>query len=800
MGSSRLFMHSNASSASMASKASKASSWRKRYGDRILDIGKPTEFEHGIHVEYNKKNGKFMGLPDVWQETLPSDDILNTNYINPHLVPSSGSKASPPPRTTSNRPANQIGDPYNVKHNVHVQVDKSRVGFTGLPPGWAEILEASGVPKDIIKQHPQTVRKIMQLRMPGSLQEEQKQQQQQAAQRVKQSPSTKENTTLEITRKELPKISSDVVGESNKDEEPPKPSISKLKSRTSSLPFGFAPPTRSRSSRLTKKQSITDLKSTDATDNMGQISPISPDSPLESPILVDLDNKSSPAEDPQKPMPDKNLTVDIGTEAENMACVEPDDEVALDSENLGDIVDSTDPHGIYTNMTHIAEGESGNMYAAKHSLTNRTVAVKIIPRSAEAKMKKIRNELTTMKMSRHPNVVEYITSYLTDTELWVVMECMDVSLADIISVDPEGVPHLSEAQIARITRDILRALCRIHRLNRIHRDIRSDNILFNSRGEVKLADFGHCAQLSVQQPKRSSVVGTPYWMAPEVVKGLDYDAKADIWSLGVLLIEMMDGNPPYVEYPPLRALFLIASNGLPPLKDESRWSEDFIDFYKQCTNPNPSERPVADVLLKHPFVTSGVGTTKDMVALIEETRRLELLQQEAEENEEVDGDGETDPDSEVDDEADVRDENSDKDTAVDNLEAKAGDQATTDQKVDIPENEAVTTDAIAVKAEPVKEDESQLPEKETATIPVFTTKNNAPAESTDSNFMAEMMTMFDGIVSSSSPTSDSGLGVDANHTAKHAAASDSESDIEEGVVKRIQRTTILTSDLTVSRV
>jgi p21-activated kinase 1 len=140
------------------------------------------------------------------------------------------------------------------------------------------------------------------------------------------------------------------------------------------------------------------------------------------------------------------------------------------------------------------------------------VAVKIIPRTAEAKMSKIRNELTTMKMSRHPNVVEYITSYLTETELWVVMECMDVSLADIISISPDEVPHVSEAQIARITRDILRALCRIHRLNRIHRDIRSDNILFNSRGEVKLADFGHCAQLSAQQPKRNSVVGTPYWM------------------------------------------------------------------------------------------------------------------------------------------------------------------------------------------------------------------------------------------------------------------------------------------------
>lgn len=223
----------------------------------------------------------------------------------------------------------------------------------------------------------------MQLRMPGSLQEEQKQQQQQqaAAQKAKKSPATKtvskETTTLEITRKELPKITSDVVGETNKDEEPPKPSISKLKSRTSSLPFGFAPPTRSRSSRLTQKQSITDLKSTDAVSDMDQISPISPDSPLESPMSVDLNIKSSPTEHIPKPMADKNLTVDIGTEPD-IACVEPDNEVALDSENLGDIVDSTDPHGIYTNMTHIAEGESGNMYAAKHSLTNRTVIVETI--------------------------------------------------------------------------------------------------------------------------------------------------------------------------------------------------------------------------------------------------------------------------------------------------------------------------------------------------------------------------------------------------------------------------------------
>lgn len=133
------------------------------------------------------------------------------------------------------------------------------------------------------------------------------------------------------------------------------------------------------------------------------------------------------------------------------------------------------------------------MYAAKHITTKRIVAIKKIPHTAKEKLSKIRNELTTMKMSRHPNVVEFIACYTTDNDIWVVMECMDVSLADIISVDPEAGPRMREDQIGRVARDILRALCRIHRLNRIHRDIRSDNILLNMRGEIKL---GMCLHLN----------------------------------------------------------------------------------------------------------------------------------------------------------------------------------------------------------------------------------------------------------------------------------------------------------------
>ncbi|KAG1238037.1 hypothetical protein G6F35_000519 [Rhizopus arrhizus] len=296
--------------------------------------------------------------------------------------------------------------------------------------------------------------------------------------------------------------------------------------------------------------------------------------------------------------------------------------------DMDDIADNpmTNPESIYTDFALIAEGESGPMFVAKHVATDRTVAIKKISKSASLKLSKIRNELITMKMSRHPNVVEFITSYVTKDEIWVVMEYMDVALSDILSIeiDCDGNQiRLEECVIARITRDILRALTRIHKLNRIHRDIRSDNILLNSRGEVKLTDFGQCAQLTKLQPKRNSIVGTPYWMAPELIKGQYYDDKVDIWSLGILLVEMAQNNPPYVELPPLKALYLIASNGIPPLQEPERWSDEFKDFLQLCITLDPAQRPDANTLLRHPFILSFAGTTEDMVQLIEKAKMIE---------------------------------------------------------------------------------------------------------------------------------------------------------------------------------
>ncbi|OAD77540.1 hypothetical protein PHYBLDRAFT_179895 [Phycomyces blakesleeanus NRRL 1555(-)] len=554
----------------MSSKVSKTSS-RRQHVEKVLDIGKPTQFEHGIHVEYNKYNGKYMGLPDVWQSNLPSDDVLNTNYINPNLVPSPASTRSKSVRRllssskvvmssqeektqTLRKSPSVIGKPYNVQHNVHVQVDK--YGFRGLPPEWQRILQVSGVPEEVVKANPKTVERLMHLRMPDSLQQD---------------------VTNKTRPLKSPHSASLIPNGPDTTQHP-----------TNELPIGFAPPSRARNSKLTH---LSTIKTNE---------------------------------------PPPRIDSNVSEEQENEILAEANSEnthLALDSGFIDDLVDTADPNTLYTDFVLIAEGESGPMYSAKHITTSRVVAIKKIPRTAVEKLSKIRNELTTMKMSRHPNVVEYITSYMTEEEIWVVMECMDVSLADILSVHIEEGPHMKEDQIGRVARDILRALSRIHRLQRIHRDIRSDNVLLNMRGEVKLADFSHCAQLTKKHPKRNSVVGTPYWMAPEVIKGVEYDSKADIWSLGVLLLEMAQGDPPYVEYPPLRALFLIASNGLPPLREPDLWSDSFKDFLSKCTTDDPAVRPDAATLLKHPFLHS-VGITHRMVELIEETRRFEILQQE----------------------------------------------------------------------------------------------------------------------------------------------------------------------------
>ncbi|PKC06968.1 hypothetical protein RhiirA5_418855 [Rhizophagus irregularis] len=985
---------------------------KKGFGNKIIEISKPTEFEHGIHVEYNTESGKFLGMPDVWSSTVPSDEILNTKYINPNLVPSPGS-----PDTTEIT-GKKIGQPYNFKHNIHVDIDEN--GYLGLPPEWKAMLDSAGITENEVRQHPEAVRKIMQLRVA----EEQKRLNNSIThqrsvslgsphniqsngesfrpasttlaslpprkssirkfsspslngqsngsnenfsgskhtiippQRTSSSGSQKfakvyyhphkcgqSSESLDVSKSWdiIPKrkgsdgsqksgkesiISIDSVNSSsinvnlsykdplytnaatspsssraltnsssarnnpvpvpprrgsnvavtspppkdsiqgdrpsssrpssprpssrerptspipssrgrptspvpswdratspipppreqrkmsngniyntnslisiNNDEivsaqilnvsflprdkptskfipprptspkpppprklsgtpvtplpsihkvgpQPPRPdrpdrpnsqrvesnnnppiSTKKTSSVTSIPPIYLnspgSPPTQSSqsydnysstrrnsdnsgtvvynsqdiSNKLTSdpsnsssssiistnssKESINSNKEQIISDNStlnkhlsdtysvdGSTNDATLSKKLKSASDITLEplgitdtfskpDKRSTQNDNEKSRSSKysevirkcsslsdinrlsNLSNDSNMEnefPEQKSVVNPET-LPREIRHLADILETGDPGQIFTNLNMIAEGESGNIYAANQNNLENMVAIKVIPLINTNKLEILKNELSMMKKSKHSNIVEYIGCYYKSDSIWVVMECMEVSLADIISMHSDG-PRINEFQIARVAREILKALTYLHSLNRIHRDVRSDNILLNAKGDIKLADFVHSVQLTEEQPYRNSLIGTPFWMAPEVIKCNNYDTKVDIWSLGILLREMAEGSPPYMEeHPPLKAIELIARYGVPELNNPEKWSDTFKEFLAECTEIDAEKRKSGEELLKHPFLEH-VSTSGDFERMIKEFRLIE--EQDAEEMDDGKGENEED--------------------------------------------------------------------------------------------------------------------------------------------------------------
>ncbi|TFJ87752.1 hypothetical protein NSK_001102 [Nannochloropsis salina CCMP1776] len=263
-----------------------------------------------------------------------------------------------------------------------------------------------------------------------------------------------------------------------------------------------------------------------------------------------------------------------------------------------------DPRQYFSDLKRLGQGASGTVYAATDRRTGERRALKIAPVSELADLT---NEIGLQSMSDHPNVVRIYEAFVTTSEVCIVMELMlGGSLTDVLG---KHVVDFKEPHIAYVAKAVLSALAYMHSSYRMHRDIKSDNVLVDKEGQVKIADFGFAIALTKETSKRHSVVGTPYWMAPELIRGTDYDSKVDVWSLGITCIEMAEGEPPHLHEPPLRALLMISISGSPALKDPSRWSSQFLHFLAQSTSVDAEARPTAEQLLNHPFLT--MASTQD---------------------------------------------------------------------------------------------------------------------------------------------------------------------------------------------
>lgn len=447
-----------------------------------------------------------------------------------------------------------ISNPTNFEHTVHVGFDPVTGEFTGMPESWAKLLQLSTITKSEQKQNPQAVIDVL-----SWFQQKDKQ----------------ESKYMTVSKCDATPRPSCVVEKSspilplNATTPPPKPEPSLPSSPEddeSEDPIGPPPPI---AARPEKTKSI-------------YTKPIEEDVKAP-PILVTTNgatNSVDKSKDNNSKLKKKKMT---------------DEEIL---EKLRSIVSVGDPNKKYNKLEKIGQGASGTVYTAAEAATSMEVAIKQMNLSQQPKKELIINEILVMRENKHPNVVNYLDSYLVGEELWVVMEYLaGGSLTDVVTET-----CMDEGQIAAVCREVLQALEFLHSNHVIHRDIKSDNILLGLDGSVKLTDFGFCAQISPEQNKRTTMVGTPYWMAPEVVTRKQYGPKVDIWSLGIMAIEMIEGEPPYLNENPLRALYLIATNGKPEIKEKEKLSAIFQDFLDRCLEVDVDRRGSASELLKHPFL------------------------------------------------------------------------------------------------------------------------------------------------------------------------------------------------------
>uniref|UniRef100_A0A8B9PI79 non-specific serine/threonine protein kinase n=1 Tax=Apteryx owenii TaxID=8824 RepID=A0A8B9PI79_APTOW len=295
------------------------------------------------------------------------------------------------------------------------------------------------------------------------------------------------------------------------------------------------------------------------------------------------------------------------------------------------------PEDAWLVLGELGDGAFGKVFKAQNKVTGALAAAKVIATPSEEELEDYVVEIDILACCDHPNIIKLLDALYWDGQLWILVEFCAGGAVDAAILELEK--GLTEEQIRAACKQLLLALQYLHGCKIIHRDVKAGNVLLTLDGDVKLADFGVSAKNSSTFQRRASFIGTPYWMAPEVVqcetsKENPYGYKADIWSLGITLIEMAEMEPPHHDLNPLRVLLKIAKSQPPTLRHPKRWSEDFKDFLRKSLEKSPEARWSASQLLQHPFVAD-VCDKRPLRELVAEARADVLEEFEEEEEEQA---------------------------------------------------------------------------------------------------------------------------------------------------------------------
>ncbi|KAI8872662.1 Pkinase-domain-containing protein [Ramicandelaber brevisporus] len=268
------------------------------------------------------------------------------------------------------------------------------------------------------------------------------------------------------------------------------------------------------------------------------------------------------------------------------------------------ITSSRDPKQLFARVKTLGKGATATVYLARAIDTKDLIAIKHIDLAKQSRKDNLVNEIIVMRDAHHENIINFIEAFLVnERQLWVVMEYMDGGpLAEIVEQR-----SFNEPEAAATVVQVVRGLEYLHSRNIIHRDIKSDNILIGSGGRIKLIDFGFCAQMSNPKGKRATMVGTPHWLAPEVIKQKPYGPMVDVWSLGITVIELFEQEPPYYAEESFKAIYLIATNGTPKLQRPELLSQGALTFINECLQVAPQSRPTMTELLQKDFLKDAGG-------------------------------------------------------------------------------------------------------------------------------------------------------------------------------------------------